>query len=161
MTQQTENNPKMSQNVVNVQFSELEVFRWEQFTHMKDAGLTDFDIALKWHLKSIKQVQRLKQKAKQTGAFKQWMDEKLNWISEEFPELHAIMKKKNPRLAYLVTAKLYAKAIPTRIEETYKEKTDNRLQIDLNVLNDADKSILDRAARLLESKGAKRLSDLH
>ena len=149
----------MSTKEQNVKFNELEAFRWEQFTHMKDAGLTDFNIALKWHLKSTRQITRLKNKAKKNGAYKQWMNDKLAWIGEEFPELHAIVKKKDPKLAYLVVAKLYAKAIPQRVEMESKE--DNYTKIDISGLNDDDKSILDRAARLLERKGARRLSDLH
>jgi len=149
----------MSQKEQNVKFNELEAFRWEQFIHMKDAGLTDFNIALKWHLKSTRQITRLKNKAKQNGAFQQWMNDKLSWIHEEFPELHALMKKKHPKLAYLVIAKLYAKAIPQRVEMESKEESYTK--IDLNVLTDDDKSILDRAARLLDSKGARKLSDLH
>ena len=149
----------MSTNVQNVQFNELEDYRWKQFIHMKDAGLTDLEIAFTWHLKTIKQVQRLKVKAKQNGAYKVWTDDKLSWIGEEFPELHAIIKKNNPKLAYMVMARLYAKAIPTRIEETIKE--DSHKQIDINVYNDAEKSILDRAARILDSKSERESSSIH
>ena len=149
----------MSKNVQTVQFSKLELLRWPQFTHMKDAGYTDLDIAISWHLKSAKQVQRLKKKAKQNGAYKSWSDDKLSWIVEEFPELHAVVKKKNINLAYLVMSRLYAKAIPTRIEETIKEVSHK--QIDINVYNDAEKSILDKAARLLDRKSQRKPSSIH
>lgn len=149
----------MSIEVQNVQFTALEEYRWKQFTHMKDAGYTDIRIANMWHLKSTKQVQRLKRKAKNNGAYKSWTDEKLSWISEEFPELHAIVKKKDPKLAYIITSRLYAKSIPTRIEETLKEESHK--QIDINVFNDADKSILDKAAAILNRKSKGKSTKIH
>lgn len=149
----------MSTDVQNVQFTELETIRWKQFTHMKDAGHTDIDIAITWHLKSAKQVQRLKKKAKQNGAYKTWADDKLSWIGEEFPELHAVIKKDNPNLAYVVMSRLYAKGIPTQIEETIKEISHK--QIDVNVYTDAEKSVLDKAARLLDRKSKRKSASLH
>lgn len=52
-----------------------------------------------------------------------------------------------------------AKGIPQRVEMESKEESYTK--IDITGLNDDDKSILDRAARLLESKGARKPSDLH
>jgi hypothetical protein len=126
----------MSQTVQNVSFTEEETIRWEQFKLFKDSGLTDEEIAHTWGLTTRKQVTRLKTKAKQTGAYKQWMEDKIAWITEDFKELHALMKKKKPHLAYSVMAAMYAKTIPTSIESLNMNLNKTQTEVTVNVTNE-------------------------
>lgn len=107
----------MSQEVPKVQFTEIEQQRWIEYKHYRNCGLNHLEIAKKWNLTCTKQVQRLRDKAKEIGVYQEWLRDRLSWACEEFSELHAQIKKSNPELAYTTLAPIFAKAIPTKIEE--------------------------------------------
>lgn len=132
-TQKEVTTQKMSENVQNVHFTPDETLRWEEYTLLKDQGQTDKQIAIHWTLTSTKQVQRLKQKAKQNGAYQQWLEEKRSWIHEEFIELHQKIKEENPELAYSTMAGLLAKSIPSKQEIKADVNADVTEKIEANV----------------------------
>lgn len=123
-----------SSEVQKVQFTTEEQIRWEQYKHYRDQGLKDLQIARKWDLTCTKQVQRLRTKAKQIGVYQEWLKDRLSWACEEFAELHAQIKKKNPELAYTTLAPIFAKAIPSKIEELSISK--NQTEVNVNVTAD-------------------------
>jgi len=147
---------EMSQNVTNVTFNEMEQTRWEQFKFLKDTGLTDEEIAGQWGLTSRRQVIRLKVKAKQNGEYQKWLNDKLSWITEDFKEIHAKIKRKHPKLAYSVMAALYAKTIPSQSLTYNKEDvtiTNNR-NYNLKNYSEEDKTaIIDAYRRLNKNDG--------
>ena len=85
------------------------------------------------------------------------------WLKTEFVTLHSHVVVANPIEAYKEISKIVGKMVTQKrelsIDETLTEKTE--LKIDLSVLSNDDKSILDKAARILDSTSKRRLSDLH
>jgi hypothetical protein len=142
---------KPVEKVGNVEFTEAEKTRWEQFTKSRDAGLDDEEIAQLWGLKGTKQVERLKKKAKQNGHYTEWINAKIGWLSEEFPKLHKKVAKKNLELAYKTIAFLYARTIPEKIESANLNV--NKSEVNVNVTSDLLKQYesLFEEATLLEN----------
>lgn len=130
----------------DVQFTELEQVRWEQYKHFKDLGYTDTKIATQWGLKSTKQVQRLKNKAKTNGAYTQWAKQLANWALEEFKELHAIIKKESPAYAYKITASVAARAIAIT-QQIQAEIRSETIERRITELDPADRELLNAVAR--------------
>ena len=102
--------------VQNVQFTQDEQLRWDIWKALRREGKTDLNIALKFGLKSEKQIQRLKHKAKLNGSYKEWMQEFLNETHEEFWELHNKIKLSNPELAYTQMGKIIEKELGQKQE---------------------------------------------
>jgi hypothetical protein len=139
----------MSQKVQKVQFNDTEKQRWEEYKHFKDCGLKDNQIAKQWNLISTKQVQRLKEKAKELGIYQEWLKDRLSWVCEEFTQLHKQVKETNPELAYTTLAPIFAKALPSKIEELSVNLNKNETTI--NVTSDLLKqyeSLFEEAALL-------------
>lgn len=107
----------MSEDVQNVQFTPLEQMRWAFWKQHKKRGLTDFDIAFKLGLTATKQIQRLKHKARENGEYQKWLDSFLDTATEEFWELHKIVKDKNPEVAYIQIGRI--------MERQFTQKTEN------------------------------------
>jgi hypothetical protein len=124
----------MSLNVPKVQFTDTEKQRWEEYKHFKDCGLKDNQISKQWNLTCTKQVQRLRDKAKTIGVYQEWIKDRLSWVCEEFTQLHEQVKETNPELAYTTLAPIYAKAIPSKIEELSLNLNKNETTI--NVTSD-------------------------
>jgi hypothetical protein len=125
---------QMSQEVQKVQLNTTEKIRWIEYKHYRDCGLKDLDIAKKWNLTCTKQVQRLRNKAKELGLYQEWLKDRLSWACEEFSELHAKIKESNPELAYTTLAPIFAKSIPSKIEEL--SFNINKNETTLNVTSD-------------------------
>jgi hypothetical protein len=96
-------------------------------------------------------VNRKIQRWVQTSDFEVWL--KTAWVEK--------YQKVDDRTAFDALTKLLGKMVTQKREVTEQVDVREHIKIDMNVLSDDDKSILDRAARLLESKGAKRSSNIH
>ena len=110
----------MSDNVSkvqNVQFTSNEIIRWDLWTHAKERGLTDEAFAATIQLKTTKQIQRLKSKAKQNGAYRDWVNSFIDNTHEEFWQLHKIVKDINPELAYTTTGHLIERQLTQKTEQ--------------------------------------------
>jgi len=85
------------------------------------------------------------------------------WLKEEWMRLHHIIIKQNPTEAYKQITRLIGQTITRRIEaRTEIEKTvTTKHEININVYNDDEKSILDKAAQLLDRKSKRESTSLH
>ena len=147
--QNKSNQSEMSENVQNVHFTADETLRWTEYTLLKDHGQTDKQIAAHWNLTTTKQLQRLKHKAKQNGAYQSWLKEKQNWIHEEFLELHQTIKTKKPELAYSTLAGLLVRSLPDRQEIKTKVEANITEKVDVNLRSNSIKVELARYEALI------------
>jgi len=83
------------------------------------------------------------------------------WLKTEFVELHEYMRTANPSKAYDNICKIVARMVTQKREVKQEIIEEVHEQIDITMYDDTEKTILDKAARLLESKGARKLSDIH
>jgi len=83
------------------------------------------------------------------------------WLKEEFVDLHGYVRDNDPIEAYRQVAKIVAKMV-TRKAELKKEILERKeIHIDLKVFSDDDKSILDKAAAILNRKGKGKSNQIH
>jgi DNA-binding transcriptional regulator LsrR (DeoR family) len=83
------------------------------------------------------------------------------WLKEEFLRLHSDMIHENPELAYQQIAKLVGHMFTRKIERKEQIEVSEKVEIDLSVFSDDEKSILDRAARVLEKKSKGKSDSIH
>ena len=96
-------------------------------------------------------VNRKIQRWVQTEDFETWL--KTAWVEK--------YQKVDDRTAFDALTKLLGKMVTQKREIKQEITEDIHEQIDVNIYNDDEKSILDRAARLLERKGTRESSGLH
>ena len=99
----------------NVQFTEVEERRWKIWVEGKDRGLTDEEIAKKIGFCS-RTIRRLKEKARETGAYQEWIESIVDWSQEEFKELHKVVKEKEPLEAYKLMCRIIEKSLVEKME---------------------------------------------
>jgi len=83
------------------------------------------------------------------------------WLKTEWAELHNYCRQANPLVTYKILSGIVARMVTQKREIKQEITEDIHEQIDVSVYDDSDKSILDKAARLLERKGARESSGLH
>lgn len=83
------------------------------------------------------------------------------WIKKEFVETYPDIKKEDTVLAFQEIAKLVGKMLTRKIEKREQIEFREKVEIDLNVFSDDEKSILDHAARLLEEKSKGKTGSIH
>jgi len=137
----------MSQNVT---LSRKDLIDIEKIKPMLLDGKSQLEMSVKLKLRR-ETVNRKIARWVQTRDFEIWL--KTAWVEK--------YQKVDDRTAFDALTKLLGKMVTQKREITEQVDVREHIKIDMNVLSDDDKSILDRAARLLESKGAKRSSDLH
>jgi transposase len=99
----------------NDSLTPLQKRQWRIWKEGKNRGMNDTEIA-KLMSRSRPTVTRLKRKAKQTGAYQEWIDETVPWAQEEFRQLHLLIKAKNPNLAYSTIGRIIEKSLVSYVK---------------------------------------------
>ena len=89
-----------------------------------------------------------------TPDYDEWLE--ILWLTvlqEVYPD--------NKLEVFKEVSRLKAKRITQRIESKHVEEITEKIKVDINMYNDAEKSILDKAARLLDRKSQRKPSSIH
>jgi len=83
------------------------------------------------------------------------------WLKEEFVDLHGYARDNDPIEAYRQIAKIVAKMVTRKAEMKAEIHEKKEISIDLSLYSDDDKSILDKAAAILNRKGEGESTKIH
>lgn len=144
----------------NVPFTPVEQRHWHIWTQLKESGYKDLEIATVLH-RTKRTITRLKKKAHLNGEYAKWMLQFLAQSHQEFWELHKIVKKSDPVIAYQEIGRKIERSLTQHVHATSTETIHKQVSIDLNVFTDDEKTILDRAARVLDRKSKRESSNIH
>jgi hypothetical protein len=137
----------MSQNLTFTVKDQADI---ERIKPMLLEGKTQLEMSMVLGLRR-ETINRKMQRWVQTPDFEAWL--KQAWLEK--------YRKVSNRVAFEALTRILARMV-TQKREVKEEITKSvQEEISINVFTDDEKSILDRAARLLDSKGARKPSDLH
>ena len=83
------------------------------------------------------------------------------FLMDEFFRSYPKIKSEFPDKAFDRLCYLLARTMTQKREVKQEVTEDIHEQIDITIYGETEKAILDKAARILESKGARKLSDIH
>jgi len=94
---------------------------------------------------------------------KAWVDsgDFETWLKEEWLRVYVDIKKMKPIVAFEALNNLVGKMLTRKIERKEQIEVSEKVEIDLSVFSDDEKSILDRAARVLEKKSKRKPDSIH
>ncbi len=143
---------KRSKNIMsqNLTFSAKDRADIEKIKPMLLDGKTQLDMSLSLKLRR-ETVNRKIARWVQTPDFEVWL--KTAWVEK--------YQKVDDETAFDALTKLLGKMVTQKREVTEQVDIKEHIEINMNVLTDDDKSILDKAARILERQSQRRPDSLH
>lgn len=83
------------------------------------------------------------------------------WIKEEWMRLHNIIVHEDPVEAYRQITKLVRRMVTQKVEAKEEIIEMKAIHVDISVFSDDEKSILDKAARILDGKSKGESTSIH